>query len=120
MDIPEDVMRAAKAAAYAVEGGPYAEAANTSSVGVDVVARAILAERERCANVLAAYPPDQFFRDLYKRASPTDENGYILALEGDTGGWAAHMLVLLSSYSAAICGASEALSPSLKEQEEGN
>jgi hypothetical protein len=45
-DIPEDVMTAAQAAAYAVEG-TCDDGAITSVNGVRVIAKAILAERER-------------------------------------------------------------------------
>lgn len=50
-DIPRDVLAAAKKAAYATEQTGEDGAAITSLIGVDVVARAIFAERERCAAI---------------------------------------------------------------------
>ena len=72
------------------------------SMAAAVAMVAIATERERAAKVVEAYPPDQFFRDLFKRCEADDESGYILRLEGDTGNWAAHMSVLLASCAAAI------------------
>jgi len=49
--IPYDVLSAAKAAAYATEEEFNDTAAITSARGVDVIACAILAERQRCADI---------------------------------------------------------------------
>ncbi|MCO7728941.1 hypothetical protein NJB93_20460 [Brucella intermedia] len=49
--IQADILAAAKAAAYATEADGNDEAAITSLVGVDVIAAAIHAERQRCADV---------------------------------------------------------------------
>ncbi|MBB5700698.1 hypothetical protein FHS76_000541 [Ochrobactrum daejeonense] len=54
-EIPDDVLKAAKAAAYETEKTGDDAAAITSLTGVDVIARAILAERDRCANVAIQY-----------------------------------------------------------------
>lgn len=52
--IPDDVLTAAKEAAYFTETTGDDEAAITSFVGVRVICGAILAERKRCADVAEA------------------------------------------------------------------
>lgn len=51
VDIPQDVLAAAKKAAYLTEETGDGAAAITSLIGVDIIARAIMAERERCAKI---------------------------------------------------------------------
>ncbi len=66
--IPADILAAAKAAAYATEADGNDEAAITSLVGVNVIAAAIHAERERCANVARAYFDGDEYGSNYKAA----------------------------------------------------
>lgn len=51
LPLTDDVLQAAKRVAYATEERGQGEAAITSAVGVDVVCQAILAERQRCADI---------------------------------------------------------------------
>lgn len=96
-DIPEDVWEAA--------GQTVALMPDRPPFKIDVqgaIARAILAERERCAKIVEDYPPEGFFDVLYSRTTRADELDPFGKFEGDAGQWAAFMGIVLRPYAAAI------------------
>lgn len=98
-DIPKDVWAAAT-----VVTSKQPTAFGWRMITEDV-ARAILAERERCAGLLVGADgyfnaPAGFYETL--AANTTDDGSGSLLRVGDTGNWSAFMVEILKPWAAAI------------------
>lgn len=109
--IPEDVMAMACHEAqffadWLHHGNSTGSLSEHAIAGLaDSIARAIMAERERCAKIMEGYPPREFFGILYDIASASQDMPSSRVFEGDTGNWAWLIGELLKPYVEQMRGA---------------
>ena len=99
-DMPADILTTAAAA---VEAMP--QRAPFKADVLEAIAKAIHAERERCAAIVDDYPDDHVFSRIYQATERDYENDPFWTFRGDSGNWAWLMGEVAKPVAAKIRGA---------------